>query len=1063
MDRARQPRVLTIPPGLPFLKVLAETLVDGRLAPGYHYNPDDPLSLAKVTILVPTRRAARVLRSEFVDILGGKSAILPVIRPLGETDDDTGYFDIASPALLDLIPPVSSTVMLLELSRLILAWRNQLPEIVRSIHSDTPLVAPASPADAVWLARALVELIDAVETEERNWTDLDELDARDFASWWQLTLEFLRIASAFWPARLEELKRSSPSRHRNALLRAEAQRIAQVRDSGPVIVAGSTGSIPAAAELIAAIAHLPQGVVVLPGLDLSMPDDDWKHVGHEPESDRKIEPARRGHSQYGLYKLLERLRLTRSDILALSAAAPDLSDRAEILSRAMAPASATDQWTAWRSGFGSDRFDAAFQDVALIEAANEREEATSIAIALRLALEEPGANGDSQVALITPDRNLARRVTAELARFGIIADDSAGTPFSATQQGTLTQLLLEATLRPGDPVAIVSLLKHPLSRFGFDDHMYRDAVDALEMIALRGGVRAVDISQLEPLFDQQRAEQSADRHPPQWRLALSREAVEAARKLAGVVGQAVEPLTGMLVRERERGSLSATAALAEWTERTGRALEAVCTDPEGSLAALWSGEAGEKLASLLGEIMEAEGQIEADGPQWIDIMTALMAGESVKPEALRHPRVFVFGTLEARLQSVDTLVLGGLNEGSWPGQTTNNPFLSRTMKAEIGLEPPERRIGQLAHDFEMANGTRNLIYSRALRQGSAPTVASRWLQRLLALGGKEFAGRLKKRGDRFRHFADLIDRGESQQLAQRPAPKPPAGLQPRSFSFSEVGRLRRDPYSIYARRILKLDPVDPFNSDPGAAERGTLYHCIIEQFVREGHAPGSPEAFEIMKAIADARFDAEGLPPHIDLVWRQRFGEVARAFLNWDSKRRPEISRILTEVPAGIELEAAGIRLTGVADRIDLKGGGYADIIDYKTGLNPSVSQARSLLDPQLALEAAALMAGGFRQAGPTTPENLLYVRLRPGDRFRSDQVNNELNGRGDNKKSAKDLAEQSIAELTRFVTLLRSGERGFVSRLIPAQQNDFGGEYDYLARVAEWSTAESEEASNDE
>jgi len=265
-------------------------------------------------------------------------------------------------------------------------------------------------------------------------------------------------------------------------------------------------------------------------------------------------------------------------------------------------------------------------------------------------------------------------------------------------------------------------------------------------------------------------------------------------------------------------------------------------------------------------------------------------------------------------------------------------------------------------------------------------------------------------------------------------------------------------------RILKLDTRRIRSTPiPGAAQRGTLYHRIVEQFVREGHAPGSPEAFETMKAIADALFDAEGLPPHIDLVWRQRFGEVARAFLNWDSKRRAEISHVLTEVPAGIELEAAGIRLTGVADRIDLKGGGHADIIDYKTGLSPSVSQARSLLDPQLALEAAALMAGGFRQAGPIIPENLLYVRLRPGGRFKSEQVNNELSGQGDNKKSAKDLAEQSVAELTRFVTLLRSGERGFMSRLIPAQQNDFGGEYDHLARVAEWSTAESEEVSNDE
>ncbi|RCW20397.1 ATP-dependent helicase/nuclease subunit B [Ciceribacter lividus] len=1062
MARALDPRVLTIPAGLPFLKVLAQKLIDGDLAPGYRYDPADPLSLAKVTILVPTRRAARVLRSEFVDLLGGRSAILPVIRPLGETDEDGGFFEVDSPAAFDLLPPVGGTVMLLELSRLVLAWRNQLPEIVRSIHSDTPLVAPASPADAIWLARALIELIEAVETEERDWFDLQKLDSQDFATWWQLTLAFLGIATTFWPARLEELKRSSPHGHRNSLLRSEAARLANTAE-GPIIVAGSTGSIPAAADLIAAIARLPQGVVVLPGLDLSMPDADWRNVGADEDARALHDPAGRSHPQYGLSRLLRHLRITRSDVTELAAAPLDLADRAEILSRAMAPASATNGWSVWRSGFGVDRTRRAFGDVALIEAANEREEATAIAIALRLALEKPGAGGDSRAALITPDRNLARRVAAELARFGITADDSAGTPLSATQQGTLMQLLLEAALRPGDPVPVVSLLKHPLARFGFEEAAYCEAVQALEMIALRGGTRSVDIAGLQPLFDARYEEQKTDRHPPQWRLALPDTATAAARELAAAIGAAVEPLTGMLVSRDRHHKLSSKAALAEWARRTGQVLEAVCRGPSGNLASLWSGEAGEKLASLLGEIMEADGQIEADGPQWIDIMAALAAGEAVKPKALRHPRVFIFGTLEARLQSVDTLILGGLNEGSWPGQTTNNPFLSRVMKAEIGLEPPERRIGQLAHDFEMANGTRNVIYSRSLRQGSAPTVASRWLQRLLALGGPELAGDLRERGDRYRHFADLIDRGSEQRPAQRPAPTPPADLQPKKFSFSEVGRLRRDPYAIYGKRVLKLDPLRPFNADPGAAERGTLYHRILECFVREGHAPDADNALQCMLSIADRLFDAENLPTHVDVVWRQRFEEIARAYLAWDAARRPLVRRILTEVPAGVELPAAGIRLSGIADRLDVKTSGGVDIIDYKTGLSPSVAQARSLLDPQLALEAAALMAGGFRQAGPLPPENLIYVRLRPGERFCADLVNNEHSGRSDNKKSATELAEQALGELTRLVTLLRSGERGFVSRLIPAQQNDFGGEYDHLARVAEWSTAEGEESSYDE
>ena len=1064
MVEQHRPRVLTIPAGLPFLKTLAESLCDGRLTRRFRYDPDDPLSLSKMTIYLPTRRAARVLRSEFVDLLGGRSAILPVIRPLGETDDDSGYFDEALPATLDLAQPLSNTARLLELARLILAWRNKLPEIVRSIHSDSPLVAPASPADAIWLARNLAELIDAIETEDRDWSELSCLNAKDYALWWQLTAEFLQIASAFWPERLNELGKSSPARHRNAILRAEANRFATVPPMGPIIIAGSTGSVPATADLIAAVANLQDGVIVLPGLDLGMPERHWRLVAPEDWKDQPADPASRSHSQYGLAQLLKRLNLTRDDVMPLAEPAEELRQRSEILSHALSPAEATSDWGRWKAGLSDKAISSAFADVSLIEAGNEREEATAIAIALRLALERPGKDGESRAALITPDRNLARRVTTELSRFGIVADDSAGTPLSATPQGTLLQLLLEATLRPGDPVAIVGLLKHPLAHFGLERSALVEAVTALELLALRGGVADVDIAALEPLLEQQLSEQALDRHAPQWRKALPADAIDRARELARRVAAATEPLASALVRSlpEERG-LTTSFALSDWARRTGRALEAVASDERGDLAGIWSGEAGDTLASILGEVIETEGQIDANGPQWIDIVTALLAGQAAKPRALSHPRLFIFGTLEARLQSVDTLILGGLNEGSWPGQTSNNPFVSRTMKTEIGLEPPERRIGQLAHDFEMANGTRHLIYSRALRQGSTPTVASRWLQRLLAFGGKAFEAELKSRGDSFVHWANLVDQGDRQAPAQRPSPTPPREMQPKSYSFSEVGRLRRDPYAIYARRVLRLDPVAPFNRDPGAAERGTLYHKIIDRFVREGHVAGTRAAETAMEIILTELFDTEQLPAHIDAVWRPRFREVARSFLEWEAERQPGVRRTLTEVRGGVELEPINIRLSGVADRIDITGTGTADIIDYKTGHNPSPAQARALLDPQLALEAAALNAGAFRDAGSLVPQDLLYVRLRPGNRFDVDKVNNETSARSDKAKSAMDLAADSIDQLVKFVSLLQSGEKGFTSRLVPAQQFDFGGDYDHLARVSEWSAAESEEATGDE
>ncbi|CAD7049394.1 double-strand break repair protein AddB [Pseudorhizobium endolithicum] len=1061
MDARRQKRILTIPPGTPFLKAVAAALCDGRLSPGFRHDPSDPLSLANVTIFVPTRRSARVLRSEFVDLLGGRSAILPVIRPLGETDDDSGYFDLAAPEEMDLAIPIGGVARLLELGRLILAWRNRLPQVVIDIHSDSPLIAPASPADAIWLARSLAELIDSVETEERDWGDLKNLQTAEHALWWQLTAEFLQIASAFWPARLEELRRSSPARHQAALLRGEARRILEREHKGPVIVAGSTGSVPAAADLIAAISALPEGAVVLPGLDLDMPDGHWAMVSGEA-SDGRIDPSSRSHPQFGLSRLLHKLGVPRDEVEVLDPPAPDIILRNRTLSQALTPSAATDQWGRWREEADKEAVRTAFGDAALIEAANEREEAVAIAIALRLALETPGRDGgESQAALITPDRGLARRVTAELSRFGITADDTAGTPLSATTQGTLIQLLLEATLRPGDPVAIISLLKHPLMRLGMERETLRPAAEALELLALRGGRGDMDISALAPLLEKQREAERDDRHPPEWRLSLPEAAFAQAFDLAQRLGEAVEPLAGALLARRPDGrGLTAKLTLSEWATRTGHALEAICADERGDLSSLWSGEAGERLSSLLGEVIGADGQMEADGPQWIDIVQALATGEAVKPRSLSHPRVFIFGTLEARLQTVDTMILGGLNEGSWPGQTVNNPFLSRTMKTDMGLEPPERRIGQLAHDFIMASGTRRLIYSRSLRQGSTPTVASRWLQRLLALGGEDLAQQLRARGDLYRRWASEVDAGENQAPAKRPAPKPPADLQPTRYSFSEVGRLRRDPYSIYARRILRLDPIAPFNADPGAAERGTLYHAIIDRYTREGHIPGTPASREAMQRIVDELFDAEHLPPHIDQVWRPRFVEVGRTFIDWEARRAPDIRKTVTECSAGWDIPGAGIRLTGIADRIDVKGSGLATIIDYKTGSSPTCSQARSLLDPQLALEAAALRAGAFRSVGSLEPDELLYVRLKPGNRFKPECVNNEA---AKNGKSAIDLAEESMEQLTKFVMHLRSGQAGFTSRLVPFMQSDYGGDYDHLARVAEWATADAEEGDADE
>ena len=386
------------------------------------------------------------------------------------------------------------------------------------------------------------------------------------------------------------------------------------------------------------------------------------------------------------------------------------------------------------------------------------------------------------------------------------------------------------------------------------------------------------------------------------------------------------------------------------------------------------------------------------------------------------------------------------------------------MKTEIGLEPPERRIGQSAHDFVMGLGTRRLVMTRALRAGGAPSVSSRFLQRLLAVTGEDIAKAMRARGASYLAYAGAVDdtpADSRQDFAARPAPMPEAARQPDRYTFSEVTRLRRDPYAVYARRVLRLDPLDPFNEDPGVIDRGNIYHAIVERFITSKMEPRGGGAEAAIIAIVHEVFSERSLPAHVDAVWRSRAIEMAKRFLAWEAERRPFVAYSLVETKAHLAV-TEWLAVSGRADRIDIRSDGRADIIDYKTGASPSAKVARTLLDPQLALEAAVLKGGGFKGIEPRETQDLLYARLRPGSRFAEDKVNNE-HSKGDGVRSAMELAEESMTQLIKLAGALRENKAGFKSRVAPFKDGDHGGEYDHLARVAEWSVAEAEGGEADE
>lgn len=1074
MSGGGEPRVFTIPSGVPFLAALADAMLTGRLIPGLAHDPADPLALATTTIYVPTRRAARVLRSEIADWIGKGSAILPVIRPLGETDDDSGFFDETDPVALDLNPPVAPVHATLRLADLVLAWKRALPKAIIDHLQGSPLVAPANPADAIWLGRSLYDLIQSVESEEADFAGLDGLVDDSLQQWWQLTSEFLRIARDYWPATLAEHGQSSPGRHHNALLDAETRRIAAGGHAGPVIVAGSTGTRPSTARLIAAVSRLPQGAVVLPGLDQHMRSDHWQLIEQAAQplsgadgwkADQLTPITIRSHPQYGLLHLLSFLGLNASAVSTIpELATPDqvLQTRARLVSLALLPPFATSAWS--ESGVLPDETDVAlaFVGVDLIEAANQREEAAALAAAMRQALEPTPELAEPKVALVAPDRNLARRVVIELSRYGIEANDSGGLPLTKTEAGNLARLVVHVAFAPGDPVALAALIKHPLARFGLDTESARHLGSLVERLALRGGAGAADIDDLPGLLAD-RAGKRQDRHAPQWLARITDAEFESAEFHVRRIAEALSPLTSLLLHGLQTTSgmsLSPEFPVARLASATASAMERIAVDETESLASLWSSEAGEALSTILLETRDSQTALVLNGHEWISALEALLSGHMVKPASGGHSRAFIWGALEARLQHVDTLILASLNEGTWPAPGAEDAFLSRTMKAAIGLEPPERRVGQAAHDFQMAMGSPHVVLSRSERVGKSPTVPSRWLQRLLAVAGPAVARDMRRRGDAILDHVRSRDQVIGVASAKRPEPRPPAALQPGSYSFSEVGKLRRDPYSIYARRILKLDPVDAFVADPGPRERGTLFHAILEGFIRDA-TPGELTSQRLMQ-IADGLFEQQDLPDHVSAVWRHRIDQASKALEHWEAGREPGTVRRLVECRGRIAV-SPDVSVSGIADRIDVLSDGTAALIDYKTGTTPSRKVARTLIDPQLALEAYTLMNGGFAGVDAMQVSELLYVRLTGKEKF-VDRIDDapEARTRGE-PLLPNELAMKAAQELTGLVAALKSGQRGFMSRVIPESARSYGGDFDHLARVAEWQTVVDSEGDADE
>ncbi|WP_208435519.1 double-strand break repair protein AddB [Bartonella phoceensis] len=1029
-----KPRVFSISPGTAFLPHFVEALLSETLIDNFAPNGDIQIALADTLIYVPTRRAARALRTAFVERSDTQSTFLPTIRALGDLDEESFLF--VENHTYTLNPPIGDTERLLLLARLIRPWRENLPEHLRAMFGTEDVLIPAHTADAIWLAQDLARLMDEIETEAADWSKLKEIAPDMVAEWWQITLDFLTIITQSWPKILKERQCSNPAEWRNQVLKMYAEILHHTQPHKPILAAGVSGSIPAVSHLLKVIASLPKGAVVLPGLDLDMDEDQWEALGtinEEKTTYDFLDQAANvfSHPQYHLKKLLSLMKCHRIHVREIGPQNAIKKKRAALLSEALRPASTTDRWVK----IIRDNYENICADWSFIEAINEREEALTIAVALRNAIEEP----QKTAALITHDRNLARRVSAELQRFGIEANDSGEVPLAQTLPSTLLRLLLENVFQPYDPVAFLSLLKHPFTTLGQNRHRLRKMAENFELFVLRGNTGYINLFECDKFLEKwikTHFQNTSDNN------IFDQQKSEEAHLLCHLLVKAVEPLAFLMKQEKECTINEAAIATVEVFENFGR-------DENNSLAHLYQHEAGQTLLTFLRELVSDQSGLKFHLREWPAMFSALIATHSVTPSPGGHPRLFIWGTLESRLQTVDTVVIGGLNEGSWPITTRNDAFLSRPMKMMLTLEPPEQRIGLSAHDFQWAMGMNKVVMSRALRVNFAPSLPSRWLQRLETVIGKQVWQQIRARGEKFLHWAKMLDNTNMIGCVARPCPIPPLKMRPRHFSVTEIETLRYDPYAIYAKKILRLKPLKKLIHNPGAAERGTLYHAILADFCTQIKNPNAANALDALLTIGRQEFDKCDLPADIEAIWWIHFENLAPFLLQWEQSLGPR-ERYAEVVSQKISIGTTGVTLSGRADRIDVLPNKMVEIFDFKTNTPPSSKQVRDLLFPQLALETALLMQGAFTDFQDLTPSNLFYIPLNEKGKIMPQSI---LLKKGEKEhQSAINLGEKAWEHLLALMNYYQNPQQGYLSHAVPMAKR-CEGDYDHLARLWEWSS----------
>ncbi len=887
--------------------------------------------------------------------------------------------DLAGPE--GFAPAVSGLRRRLELAQLIAGLIRAQPDI-------------AAQSSVFDLADSLAALIDEAQGEGVDASTISSLDVSDLSGHWARAQAFFAIAESYISS--SDSAAGAEARQRGIVERLTGRWVDTPPDH-PVIVAGSTGSRGTTQMLMQAVARLPQGAVILPGFDFDQPSAVWEQMGEALSSE--------DHPQFRFRRLMRALEIDPGDIDHWTEGEAPVPARSQLVSLALRPAPFTDAWLS--EGPNLPDLRAATRDLSLIEASSPRAEALAIALLLRQAVED-----GKTAALVTPDRMLTRQVAAALDRWDILPDDSAGTPLHLSPPGRFLRHVADLFARRLTSDALLALLKHPLCHDNDQRGTHLRRTRDLELHIRRHG---------PPFPDRQSLVDYSNRKdtPRDW--------VEWVAD--GVADQTVtDPLT-----------------LGDWVARLrGLAERLSAGQGHSGSGTLWEMNAGQEARAAIDEL---EAEADAGGAmtarEFVDLLGNILSRRVVRDRDAPDGRVMIWGTLEARVQGADMLILGGLNEGIWPEAAAADPWWNRTLRDRAGLLLPERRIGLAAHDFQQAVNAPEVWLTRARRSDDAETVVSRWLNRLTNLlnglpdqGGPEALAGMRARGAHWLTLSDRLEAAERQTPAIRPSPRPPVAARPRRLSVTEIKTLIRDPYAIYARHVLRLRPLDPLFRAPDALLRGIVVHKVLETFVRDtatGTVALTPEA---LMDTARRILGAEVPWPIAQRLWLARLEHVAGWFIAHEVDRQDNATPIAFEAKLSADLKPLGFTLTGKADRIDRDADGALLIYDYKTGAPPSEAQQKRF-DKQLLLEAAAAEQGGFATLGPSPVAGAVFIGLARSPK--------EVPAPLDDEPPARIWAE--FGEL---IAGYLSPTQGFTARRALFKEGETG-DYDQLARFGEW------------